>query len=54
MAARQVIEGREVITVVPVPHIPPSDPEDAVEMLPGNGAVSLRPVRSGISIGVKL
>ena len=34
VAARQVIEGPEDITVVPVKHIPPSDPEDAVEMSP--------------------
>lgn len=32
VAARQVIEGREVVTVVPVTHIPPFDPIDAVEL----------------------
>ena len=32
VAARQVIEGHEVITVVPVTHTPPSDPADAVEI----------------------
>lgn len=30
VAARQVIEGREVVTVVPVTHTPPHDPADAV------------------------
>jgi len=34
VAARQVIEGHEVITVVPVTHTPPSDPADAVEIPP--------------------
>ncbi len=34
VAARQVIEGREVVTVVPVTHSPPSNPADAVE-IPG-------------------
>jgi hypothetical protein len=34
VAAKQVIEGREVITVVPVTHSPPSDPADAVEIPP--------------------
>ncbi|MCJ9754774.1 type II toxin-antitoxin system PemK/MazF family toxin [Neorhizobium sp. BETTINA12A] len=32
VAARQVIEGREVVTVVPVTHAPPHDPADAVEI----------------------
>jgi hypothetical protein len=32
--ARQVIEGREVVTVVPVTHSPPTDPADAVEIPP--------------------
>jgi hypothetical protein len=32
VAARQVIEGREVVTVVPVTHSPPTDPDDAVEI----------------------
>jgi hypothetical protein len=32
VAARQVIEGREVVTVVPVTHTPPSDPADAIEI----------------------
>lgn len=30
VAARQVIEGREVVTVVPITHSPPDDPADAV------------------------
>lgn len=30
--ARQVIEGRNIVTVVPVTHTPPSDPADAVEI----------------------
>jgi hypothetical protein len=34
VAARQIIEGREVVTVVPVTHTPPSDPTDAVEIPP--------------------
>jgi hypothetical protein len=34
VAARQVIEGREVVTVVPVTHTPPTDPADAVEIPP--------------------
>ena len=34
VAARQVIEGREVVTVVPVTHSPPRHPEDAIEMPP--------------------
>jgi len=32
VAARQVIEGREVVTVVPITHTPPSDPADAVQI----------------------
>jgi hypothetical protein len=32
VAARQIIEGREVVTVVPVTHTPPADPLDAVEI----------------------
>ncbi len=32
MAARQVIEGREVVTVVPITHSPPIDASDAVEI----------------------
>ncbi|MER9289479.1 type II toxin-antitoxin system PemK/MazF family toxin [Mesorhizobium sp. M0518] len=32
VAARRVVEGREVITVVPVTHSPPADPADAVEI----------------------
>jgi hypothetical protein len=34
VAARQVIEGRTVVTVVPVTHMPPTDPVDAVEIPP--------------------
>jgi hypothetical protein len=34
VAARQVIEGREVVTVVPVTHSPPTDPADAIEIPP--------------------
>jgi hypothetical protein len=34
VAAHQVIEGREVVTVVPVTHTPPSDPLGAVEIPP--------------------
>lgn len=32
VAAQQVIEGHEVVTVVPVTHVPPTDPADAVEI----------------------
>jgi hypothetical protein len=32
VAARQIVEGREVVTVVPVTHTPPADPLDAVEI----------------------
>lgn len=34
VAARQFIEGREVVTVVPITHTPPSEPADAVEIPP--------------------
>lgn len=34
VAARQVIEGRDVVTVIPITHTPPSDPADAVEIPP--------------------
>lgn len=32
IAARQIVEGREVVTVVPVTHTPPAGPGDAVEI----------------------
>ena len=35
VAAKQVIEGKEVVTVVPVTHTPPTDPADAIEIPPG-------------------
>jgi hypothetical protein len=31
IAARQIIEGREVVIVVPVTHPPPTNPDDAAE-----------------------
>src|SRR4051812_45487487 len=34
VAARQIIEGRVVVTVVPVTHSPPIDPAEAVEIPP--------------------
>ena len=34
VAARQVVEGREIITVVPITHTPPGDPQDAIELPP--------------------
>ena len=34
VAARQVIEGREVVTVVPITHTAPADPGDAIEIPP--------------------
>jgi hypothetical protein len=32
VAARQIIEGQEVVTVVPITHTPPAEPADAVEI----------------------
>ena len=32
IAARQVIAGREVVTVVPVTHSQPANPDDAIEI----------------------
>lgn len=32
VAARQVVEGREVVTVVPITHAEPDNPADAIEM----------------------
>jgi hypothetical protein len=32
VAARQVIEGRDIVTVVPITHSSPNDPADAVEI----------------------
>ena len=32
IAARQVIEGREIVTVIPITHTPPNDPADAIEI----------------------
>ena len=32
VAARQVIEGREVVTVIPITHTPPNDLADAIEI----------------------
>jgi len=32
VAARRIVEGREVVTVVPITHSPPADPADAIEM----------------------
>lgn len=32
VAARQIIEGREVVSVVAITHTPPVDPADAVEI----------------------
>jgi hypothetical protein len=34
VAARQVIEEQEVVTVVPITHTPPTDLDDAVEIPP--------------------
>ncbi len=34
VAARRVVEGREVITVVPITHTPPREPADAIEIPP--------------------
>lgn len=32
VAARRIVEGREVVTVVPITHSLPTDPADAIEM----------------------
>lgn len=32
VTARQVIEGRDVVTVLPITHTPPTAPDDAVEI----------------------
>jgi len=32
IAARQMVEGREVVTVVPITHTPPIDASDAIEI----------------------
>ena len=32
VAAQQIIEGRQVVTVVPATHRPPNDPADALEI----------------------
>lgn len=32
VAARRFVEGRDVVTVVPITHLPPADPDDAIEM----------------------
>ncbi len=32
VTARQVIEGRAIVTVVPVTHSPPAQPGDAIEI----------------------
>ncbi len=32
VAAHQIIEGREVVTVVPITHTPPAEPADAIEI----------------------
>lgn len=34
VAARQLIEGKEIVTVVPVTHSPPTDSADGVEIPP--------------------
>jgi hypothetical protein len=34
VAARQIIEGREVVTVLPITHTPPQNAADAVEIPP--------------------
>ena len=32
VAARQIIDGREIVTVVPITHTAPKDPADAIEI----------------------
>lgn len=32
VAARQIVEGREVVTVVPITHTLPANPHDAIEI----------------------
>ena len=51
VAARQVIEGREIITVVPITHTPPADPADAIEIPPALKAyLGLDDARSWIMV----
>lgn len=56
IAARQIIEGREVVTVVPITHTLPTDPADAIEIPPAlkvhlglDGLPSLMVCRPGLS-----
>jgi hypothetical protein len=32
VAAQQIVAGREVVTVVPITHVPPADPAEAIEL----------------------
>ena len=51
VAARQVIEGREVVTVVPIPHSRPADPAYAIEIPPALKAhLGMDPSRSWIIV----
>lgn len=34
VAARQTVEGHELVTVIPITHTPPASPDDAVEIPP--------------------
>jgi hypothetical protein len=57
VAARRVIDGREIVTVVPITHTAPKDPADAIEipavlkiiwalMISCRGSSSLKPMTS--------
>jgi hypothetical protein len=51
VAARQMIEGRIVVTVVPITHSPPTDASDAVEIPPALKAhLGLDDLRSWIVV----
>jgi hypothetical protein len=51
VAARQIIEGREVVTVVPITHTPPTDQADAIELPPALKAyLGLDDLRSWIVV----
>ena len=52
IAARQIIEGREIVTVVPVTHSPPRDPLLAIEIPPAiKSHLGLDDLRSWIILG---
>ncbi|CDX29146.1 conserved hypothetical protein [Mesorhizobium plurifarium] len=51
VAARRIVEGREVVTVVPITHTPPADPADAMEMpVPLKAHLGLDDMRSWVLV----